>query len=302
MNLYKSLAMNGVLLKEMPFTMELAMEAFLCDNEAILSFGDDGFQIIAHEQELKNVRINKNGSMGDGRIDLLGIYGENTIAVIELKKKSTGTDALNQLSDYLSDDARKKILDCIDGNIKKDNVNWCGILVGNEIEEEIQNKIKNNYMINGDCPLSAVAIKRYMSPDGQFFVVADGYESPGLKTDKTKYIFDGIIYSKRRCVLAVVTKYCQDNSDETFADVQAIFKKGIQGSLGIVETVDSIETKAAGSKNPERYLKRFFMKPGEIIKLQDTNIAVCGEWTKDTMEKFIEHVNKKLGYEIKEAL
>lgn len=192
-------------------------------------------------------------------------------------------------------------LDCIDDNLKKGKVYWCGILVGNEIEEDIQNKIKNKHIIHKDCPLSAVAIKRYMSPDGQFFVVADGYESPGLKTDKTKYIFDGIIYSKRRCVLAVVTKYCQDNPDKSFADVQTIFKKEIQGSLGIVETVDNIETKAAGSENPERCLKRFFMKPGEIIKLQDTNIAVCGEWTKDTMEKFIKLVNSELGYKIKEA-
>lgn len=296
--------MNGVLLKEMPFTMELAMEAFLCDNEAILSFGDDSFQIIAHEQELKNVRTNKNGRKGAGRIDLIGIYGENTIAVIELKKKSTGADALNQLSDYLSEDAREEILkqlERIDYSFKKGKVNWCGILVGNEIEEEIQNKIKNKHMIYKNCPLSAVAIKRYMSPDGQFFVVADGYESPGLKTDKTKYIFDGIIYSKRRCVLAAVTKYCQDNPGKSFADVQTIFKKEIQGSLGIVETVDNIETKAAGSENPERCLKRFFMKPGEIIKLQDTNIAVCGEWTKDTMEKFIKLVNSELGYKIKEA-
>ncbi len=48
-------------------------------------------------------------------------------------------------------------------------------------------------------------------------------------------------------------------------------------------------------------MSRFFTKKDEILKIKDTNIAVCNQWGKSTnIDKFINHA-RGLGFKIKEV-
>ena len=85
MQIYRHLTANHVTLKGMPFSREIAMEAYLIDNPDILALDEDdlsSISIVDAEVILPGGRKRKQSG---GRIDLLAIYGESTIGVVELK-------------------------------------------------------------------------------------------------------------------------------------------------------------------------------------------------------------------------
>ncbi|SMN11127.1 hypothetical protein SPBRAN_1367 [uncultured Candidatus Thioglobus sp.] len=110
------------------------------------------------------------------------------------------------------------------------------------------------------------------------------------RRDYTKYIFNSHPYPKNRLVLMVLKQIVNDKQNMSFKELKSMFPKTIQGSFGVFDKFEE------GSKafNNQR---RFFTKPEELIKLSDTNIAVCNQWGSGNIQKFI-NVAKKYNYKI----
>ena len=111
--------------------------------------------------------------------------------------------------------------------------------------------------------------------------------------DKTKYLFNGSIYTKSRLVLAVIQKYVEDNPNIDMDKLYNIFDYTLIGksSFGVVKPVND-------AKKINGYQKRYYTKEDEIIHTFDGDMYVCTQWTIDTIKRFIARV-RDLGFEIK---
>jgi hypothetical protein len=113
-----------------------------------------------------------------------------------------------------------------------------------------------------------------------------GYKPKTSKSrDYSLYIFNDEIFNKRQLVLAVIKNYIRDKPNVTLNELQNYFEKKINGQYNVVDSYY-----IAKKKYPERY---FF--DDKIILDQD--IAVCNQWGKDNITKFINKA-KELGYNI----
>ena len=89
MKIFKQVTANNIELSPYPFKKELAMEAYLIENEEILALDNDNFTEIAVLDE--EIALKKGRRDRDGRIDILTSYGAEYLSIIELK--------LNQIND-----------------------------------------------------------------------------------------------------------------------------------------------------------------------------------------------------------
>ncbi len=111
--------------------------------------------------------------------------------------------------------------------------------------------------------------------------------------DYSEYLFDGKKYRKNRLVLAVVNSYVNSNPTISFDDLKKVFPDELQGSNGVVRLLKDVPEKQRklGDGN-----KRYFAKPEEIIILSSGEVLVSDQWGLGNIERFIEHVEKTLGY------
>ena len=106
--------------------------------------------------------------------------------------------------------------------------------------------------------------------------------------DKTKYMFEGKVYPKNRLVLAIITKYVQNNNP-THSQLCSCFDKSLQGSLNVIETLENA-TKISDAQ------KRYFMN--NVLDLCDgIKVVVCTQWGIFNITRFIKQANL-LGFEI----
>lgn len=293
MKIFKHLTANNIHLTRMPFQRELAMEAYLIENESVLVLDGQTFEnveIIEAELSLKEGRGTKNT---DGRIDLLVTYSEEYIGVVELKLGQLNQNHLQQLEDYLNqkDQIITRYSDKLGPEIIK-APKWIGVLVGLSIESELEKKIVQGYMTKQNIPIAALTIQRFRGDDGQIYVVTDTYFNLTNAKDTNQYTFEGEKYGKARLVLAVISDFVQNNSNITYAELAQKFHKKLQGSVGVFATRE--EAEEIYSKTSR---KRHFLKPEEIIKLADSEIAVSTQWGASNIQNFLEAA-KLLGYKI----
>ncbi len=110
--------------------------------------------------------------------------------------------------------------------------------------------------------------------------------------DYTKYKLNGISYRKNRLVYAVISDYIKKDPSITLDNLKKIFKDELQGSKGVVHTIE-VANKGDAS--------RFFSKPEEILESGDgVKFVVCNQWGIDNIGNFI-NVANTLGYMITEA-
>ncbi|WP_052085799.1 PD-(D/E)XK nuclease family protein [Clostridium sp. HMP27] len=106
--------------------------------------------------------------------------------------------------------------------------------------------------------------------------------------DYGKYLFNGNKYGKGRLVLAVIKEYVK-SKNPTFDELKHTFSDNIQGSSGVLQTLEDAENKD---------LKRFFMKPDEILVSSDNiEFVVSNDWGKPNIDRFIK-VAVEQGFEI----
>ncbi|GBD98207.1 hypothetical protein BMS3Abin07_00215 [bacterium BMS3Abin07] len=278
----------------MPFQRELSMEAYIIENDGVLTLDNDIFnsvEIIEAELALKQGRKSKDT---DGRIDILVKYSEEYIGIIELKLGQLEHVHLEQLEDYLLE--RNRLLseypDLISPELSE-KPKWIGVLVGTSIDPGMERKISDGYLTRDDIPIAALTIQRYRGNDDQIYVVTDTYFNNKASTkDYTKYIFNGKIYGKGRLVLSVVSKFVEEHPDVTYSELVKVFPKTTQGSRGVFTLQSEAEDIYASTSR-----KRHFINPEDIIQVKDAAIAVCTQWGASNIGKFIS-VAREHGYDI----
>lgn len=284
MYLHKHISANNVSIENFPFQREIAMEAYLIENPTVLSMETDGFNdvdILKCEVTLLDGRVDRNS---DGRIDILAKYGQEYLAVVELKLGELTETHLIQLESYLKE--RQQILqkfpDIWDTTVSN-QPKWIGVMIGATINPDLMLKIRKGYYYDIDIPIAALTINRYKGKDGNVYVVTDTYFIETVKNkDYTKYIFNGQKFGKNRLVLAVIKDSVENNPTITYSQLKSKFPDSLQGR----ETFTT-ETDAKSKRD-----RRNFIEPDELITLADETIAVSTQWGLANINPFIDHCRK----------
>ena len=115
--------------------------------------------------------------------------------------------------------------------------------------------------------------------------------------DKTKYIINGTgkRLPKNRFVLEFVRAYLKEKPTD-FETLKNIFRDEFQGSTGVINKLDFVETKYANKSN-----KRHFTGNDEILISNDNiKFVVSTEWGKDNVNNIVD-LARKQGFEIQEV-
>lgn len=288
MKIFKQITANNIELTPYPFLKELAMEAYLLENESILSLDNENFtevNVLDAEIALKKGRKDRNG-----RIDILASYGAEYLSIIELKIATIDQSSLEQLQHYL--DQRAQILEIGNGKYWENEIvpKWIGIVIGSAIDSELQKILTEGYKYKG-IPIAGMILNRYRGEAGNIFVVSDTYFKHSYSSkDFSQFLFKNKTYNKARLVNAVVSYYVDIHPDTTLSKLQELFPKSIQGSFGVFDKLATAEDiyRRWGHK-------RHYTKPEETINLADDEIiATCNQWNPHNIANFIAN-SEKLG-------
>lgn len=220
-------------------------------------------------------------------------YSNEYIGVVELKLGELSNVHLKQLEGYLlgKNQIIEQFPDILDKNISPDP-KWIGLLVGSSIKPDLAEKISQGLIVFG-VQIAVLTIQRFRGKNGSIYITTDIYFKNNLiNKDIRKYHFNNSAYGKGRLVLAVFKQHINNNPAITFAELENDFPKITQGSSGVFF-----------SENEARKIyentgrTRHFIKPNELIKIQDETIAVSSQWGIGNIDKFISRA-KELGYEI----
>lgn len=289
MEIFRQITANNITLKEYPFWKELAMEAYLLENEEILKLDKENFNevtILDAEIALKQGR-----KTGDGRIDILTKYSGEYLGIVEIKLNEINEFSLSQLEDYINQ--KDQILKINpDYWTEPTSPKWVGILIGGNISNSLRDKLSEGYEYNG-IPIAGMTIKRFKSPSNEIYVVSDTFfRFKYLSKDYSKFIFNGSEYNKGRLVNAVIKNYVENNPTMTYSELKTKFPDKIQGSFGV------FDTKFKAEDIYQRWgHKRYYINPDEEIKLSDETIATCTQWNPENIKQFLNQANS-LGLKI----
>lgn len=296
MRIYRHLTANDVRLEPFPFKRELSMEAYLIDNEGVLALDDDVFtnvEIVDAELSLKQGQKNKDT---DGRIDILATYSQEYIAIVELKLGQLEQVHLLQIEDYLLE--RAQLLAQYPSILSTDSVpnpKWIGVLIGASIESVLAEKLRQGYLTSQGIPIAGLTVQRFRGSDGSVLVTTDSYFKRPASKDTTQYLFEGQKLGKGRLVLAIVKRHVEANPSITFAELEKVFPKSCQGSVGVIATVDQANHIYSTSGR-----KRHFLDPEELIQLQDVVAAVSSQWGTGNIDRLLKR-SGELGYKVQAA-
>ncbi|TVZ55404.1 hypothetical protein OD91_0651 [Lutibacter sp. Hel_I_33_5] len=290
MKIFKQVTANNIGLTPYPFKKELAMEAYLIENEEILILDKDNFTEVAVLDE--EIALKKGRRNRDGRIDILTSYGAEYLSIIELKLNQIDESTLNQLESYL--DQKEQILEI--GNYWEADVKpkWIGVMVGTSISADLQERLNKGYKYKDIIPIAGIVLNRYRSTDNNIFVVSDTYFSYKYsEKDYSKFLYKNKVFNKARLVNEIVREYVDLNPTTTFSKLKEIFPKQIQGSFGVFDKLSRAEEIYNNWGH-----KRHYIKSTETIHLADGEIiATCNQWNPHNTSDFIDNA-KKLGYNI----
>jgi len=104
--------------------------------------------------------------------------------------------------------------------------------------------------------------------------------------DFSKFRFNGQEYNKARLVNAVLKAYVKQKPDTTYDQLKKLFPDPIQGSHGVF----TLRSNAAAVYKKTGH-KRYYLEPGEVIRLKDAAISTCNQWKQDNIHTFIETAN-----------
>lgn len=288
MEIYRQITANNLELKEYPFLKELAMEAYLIENEEILCLDNENFSevtVLDAEIALKSGRKTSNR---DGRIDILAKYGMDYFEIVELKIKEINDDTLAQLQDYLS--VKEQLLEknpefCAEIETVPQ---WVGVMVGSSISPELQRKLQDGYQTESGIPIAGMVIRRFRGQANEIYVITDTYFSYNYTNrDFSKFEFNKLTYNKSRLVNKVIKTFVEKNPQTTYAELEQLFPASIQGSNKGVFT---------SKQNAQEIFdktghKRYYIKADELLELADETIVTCNQWGIGNIMNFVNHVN-----------
>lgn len=287
MEIFRQITANNVKLIDYPFLKELAMEAYLMENEDILKLDTENFAdvtVLDVEIALKSGRKSSNK---DGRIDILAKYGQDYLAIVELKIGKINDNTLSQLEDYLKEREQLIIQNPDFWTENENKPKWVGVLVGTSITPELQRILQDGYISQDGIPIAGMVIRRFKSLKNEIFVITDTFFKYNYTNrDFSKFEFKGKIYNKARLVNQIIRSYIELNPNVTYAELEKVFPRKLQGSSGIFDT----EENALEIYNRTGH-KRHYLKPDELIKLSDSIIATSNQWGIDNIKSFVNYVN-----------
>ncbi len=123
-------------------------------------------------------------------------------------------------------------------------------------------------------------------------IVPYNIQSIARTRDKTRYLFQDAVYLKNHLVFAVVQDYVKTHRSLVKEELQEVFPKHLQGSIGVVVDIEK-------AKMRNDYNVRFFTDENEILHLVDGDMVVCSQWGILNIPNFLERANQ-LGYIITE--
>lgn len=102
-------------------------------------------------------------------------------------------------------------------------------------------------------------------------------------------------FCKNRSVHHVVKTYLNYIKDLTFSDIKEAFPKELQGSYGVVATIEELKDRIFKNKTEKG---RWFLKEDEILETSDgIKFAVCSEWGNNFVS-FQNHIKTNFGWEL----
>ncbi|TAH42097.1 MAG: hypothetical protein EYC69_06545 [Bacteroidetes bacterium] len=110
--------------------------------------------------------------------------------------------------------------------------------------------------------------------------------------DMRKFKFDGTLHTKGGLVLAVIQKYVEKRKNISVAKLKEAFPDELLQRFGVFQEVRKAKTFMSGGRD------RFFLKDDQLIKIQNSKIAVSNQWSADNIKPFLSTA-KKLGFEIR---
>jgi len=116
------------------------------------------------------------------------------------------------------------------------------------------------------------------------------------KRDYTKYIINNnsIKLPKNRFVLEFIREFLKQNQI-SFYDLKLIFPDELQGSIGVINKLEFVQTKYNHTKD-----KRHFVKANEVLISSDNvEFVVCTEWSLENIQHILKIARIK-GFEIEE--
>lgn len=288
MQIFRQITANNISLKPYPFWKELAMEAYLLENEDILKLDDQNFsEVTVLDAE---IALKKGRKTGDGRVDILTKYGGEYLGIVELKLHEINDNSLAQLEDYLK--VKEQILSFEDYWEEEGEPKWVGLLVGTSISANLQEKLSNGYEFEG-IPVAGMTVRRFRSEQNEIFVTSDTFFKFGYSNkDYSKFLFENKEYNKGRLVNAVIKSYVEKHPDISFSQLKSKFPDPIQGSLGVFKTLEQAQEILDRTGH-----RRHHIKPHETIKLIDQTISTCTQWKTSNISRFIKNA-LDLGFKI----
>ncbi|MFT4903160.1 MAG: hypothetical protein ACI84S_000865 [Thalassomonas sp.] len=286
MEIFRQITANNIELKDYPFLKELAMEAYLMENEDILKLDTDNFAeitVLDAEIALKSGRRTSNR---DGRIDILAKYGVDYLAIVELKVEKINDATLNQLNDYLNE-KEQILIKHPEFWTENEKPKWIGVLVGTSISPELQRKLQDGFVTESGIPIAGLIIRRFRSKRGEIFVVTDTFFKYNYTNrDFSKFDFKGITYNKARLVNKVLKTIIESKPNITYAELERLIPQNLQGSIGVFTTSENAQEIFDRTGH-----KRYYLKSEELIELSDSTIATSTQWGIGNIEPFVNHIN-----------
>jgi hypothetical protein len=288
LEIFRQITANNIEIKDYPFLKELAMEAYLMENEDILKLDTENFAdvtVLDAEIALKSGRKTSNR---DGRIDILAKYGLDYLAIVELKVNEINEQTLLQLEDYLNEKDQLLTKNPDFWTENKNQPNWVGVLVGTSISPELQRKLQDGYVTTTGIPIAGMVLRRFRSLKNEIFVITDTFFKYNYTSrDFSKFEFNGKIYNKSRLVNKVIRSFVELNPEMTYAEIEKLFPQRLQGSMGVLESYEKAQEIYDRTGH-----KRHYLKPEELIKLSDSIIATSNQWGIGNIESFVNYVNE----------
>lgn len=180
-------------------------------------------------------------------------------------------------------------------------------VLSTEYQSELLKLIKQDFLNNYDAELIDNVLKEIsinIQPKNQTATEKPKFQTHVLTQaenksarDKTKYIINGASarLPKNRFVLEFVKAYLQKYPTD-FSSLQQIFKDEYQGSTGVINKLELVETKYANKTD-----KRHFIGEDEILTSADNiKFVVSTQWGKDNIGNIVE-LARENGFEIQEV-
>lgn len=179
--------------------------------------------------------------------------------------------------------------------ITPDGNKWQQYIDGWWIYTNLSNERKIK-CINGVGKMLNIPLE-IVSEDGTGIITPDKPVKPRNK--RAMYSLNGgVAFCKNRSVLNVVRQFLSQMSNATFKDVCDFFPRELQGSYGVVRSIEDIKQRGKTNKTEK---DRWFLEPEEILTAADgIRFAVSNEWG-DNFTNFQKHVADNLGWELKEV-